>query len=155
MIDCVYFTEHVRCYLDGRVERIHKQRGKKGWNVVANIANIRGYNQIRVDGKQVTRHRMIAYCFHGLNIDDPTEHVDHINHDTLDNSAANLRVVTHQQNMFNREAKGYTWRKDECKWQASIKIDRRNINLGYFDNEEDAHQAYLDAKAIYHVIPAR
>ena len=129
------------------------QYGKKGWNVVANTANDgHSYNSIRVGDKKVKRHRMIAFCFHGLDIDDLTEIVDHINRDTIDNSADNLRVVTKQQNGFNTNAKGYYWHKASGKWEAKIRIDGRKIYLGRFDNEEEAHQAYLDAKAIHHVI---
>ena len=156
MIDLVYFTEDVRCYKDGSVERLFKRNsrwGKKGWNVVSNTANSGdGYNRIEVDGKWLRRNRMIAFCFLGLNIDDLSKIVDHINRDTIDNSADNLRVVTNQQNGFNTNAKGYCWNKSRGKWQAQIGVDGRNIHLGLFDNEEDAHQAYLDAKAIYHVI---
>ena len=156
MIDLAYFTEYIRCHRDGRVEKYYKRScryGRKGWNVVPNTANHDGYNHIDVNGKKVKRHRMIAFCFHGLDIDDPTEKVDHINRDTIGNSADNLRVVTQQQNNFNRGAKGYSWDKNRDKWEAYIHIDGKKIRLGLFDEEQDARQAYLDAKEIYHVIP--
>ena len=156
MIDIVYFTPEIRCYRDGSVEKFYKKNcryGNKGWNVIANTANCGGgYNEINVNGKMVLRHRIIAYCFHRLNIDDPIEKVDHINRDTTCNSADNLRVVTAQQNQFNRGAKGYSWDKSRGKWRARIKIDGRQTHLGLFDNEEDAHQAYLAAKAVYHIL---
>jgi hypothetical protein len=154
MIDCVYFTEHVRCYRDGRVERIHKQCKTPKWNVVPNKANNGGgYNLVVIGDKRIYRHRIIAFCFHGLDIDDLTQKVDHINRDTIDNSAENLRIVTAQQNQFNRGAKGYWWRKDAGKWEAKIRANGRQISLGVFVEEADARQAYLDAKAIHHVIP--
>lgn len=157
MIDIVYFTEEIRCHRDGSVEKFYKRNcgyGNKGWNVVENTPNSGGgYNQIDVGKKKVYRHRIIGFCFHGLNIDDPIEKVDHINRETTGNTADNLRVVTQQQNSFNRGAKGYCWDKRTGNWRAQICIDGRRIYLGRFDNEEDARQAYLDAKAIYHVIP--
>ena len=35
---------------------------------------------------------------------------------------------------------------------SKISLNRKTIHLGYFDNEQDARKAYLNAKLIYHVI---
>ena len=42
--------------------------------------------------------------------------------------------------------KGYSWNNQKRKWQARIKINQRIRHLGFFDNEGDAHNAYLVAK---------
>jgi hypothetical protein len=42
--------------------------------------------------------------------------------------------------------KGYSWDAQKNKWKARIKINQRLRHLGYFDTEEQAHQAYLVAK---------
>ena len=78
--------------------------------------------------------------------------IDHINTNSLDNRIENLRVLTHQQNQFNRNAKGYYWNKKLNKWRSQIKINGKVKFLGHFDNEEDAAIAYLKAKEIYHKI---
>lgn len=79
--------------------------------------------------------------------------IDHINGNKKDNRIENLRQVTQQQNNFNfKEVKGYSWSKNNKKWQARIKLNKNTIHLGYFDKEEDARDAYLAAKNIYHVI---
>ena len=78
--------------------------------------------------------------------------IDHINNNSLDNRIENLRIVTHQQNNWNRNSKGYTWDKKYNKWHAQIMINRKNKNLGCFENEEDARNAYLEAKSLYHYI---
>lgn len=76
---------------------------------------------------------------------------DHINHNTLDNRESNLRIVTCQQNQFNRKnSKGYYWNKRDKKYMAQIKVDGKIMNLGYFDKSEEAHTAYLKAKRKYH-----
>jgi hypothetical protein len=81
------------------------------------------------------------------------EQIDHINGIRDDNSISNLRNVTHQQNQWNRKtAKGYYWDKNVKKWQAKIKLNNKTIYLGYFDKEEDARNAYLEAKEKYHII---
>lgn len=79
---------------------------------------------------------------------------DHIDGNLSNNLRENLREVTRQQNHFNRRgAKGYYWHKLSNKWMAYIKINGRSKNLGLFDREDDARDAHLAAKAIYHKIP--
>jgi hypothetical protein len=132
------------------VERLW--RGLK-WKEVANTANkINGYNWLNIDDKVIKRHRIIASCFLGLNIEDPAQTVDHINRDKLDNRVENLRIVTQQQQTFNRGAKGYCWHKQLNKWQSAIALDGKSIYLGLYVTEDEARQAYLDAKAKYHII---
>lgn len=53
------------------------------------------YPASRVAGTTVYMHRVITDAPKGMD-------VDHINHDAFDNRRANLRVVTHSQNMLNR-----------------------------------------------------
>jgi hypothetical protein len=77
-------------------------------------------------------------------------YVDHINRDGLDNRKANLRLVTPQQNAWNRKRSnpgrskyiGVSWLKRNSKWQAHIQIDGRVRHLGYFDNQISAARAY-------------
>jgi hypothetical protein len=83
-------------------------------------------------------------------------HIDHINCNPLDNRRANLRLVTRQENLMNMtRVKGYCWHKAKRKWQARLMVDGKPIHLGYFDSEQTARAAYLEAKAIHHQIPVR
>ncbi len=76
--------------------------------------------------------------------------VDHRNRDGLDNQRANLRVCTHQQNIFNHikqkkatsRHKGVSWNKRERKWIARIGHNKQRMYLGYFNNEDEAARAY-------------
>jgi hypothetical protein len=79
--------------------------------------------------------------------------IDHINGVRDDNRICNLRSITNQQNQWNRTtAKGYSFHKPLNKWRAKIVLNSKHIHLGYFDIEDDAHQAYLNAKEKYHII---
>lgn len=81
------------------------------------------------------------------------EEIDHINGVRNDNRICNLRAVTKQQNHFNRTtAKGYYWKKKLQKWESSICINKKNVYLGVFNTEQEARNAYLAAKEIYHKI---
>ena len=113
-----------------------------------------GYIYPRINKKCVFIHRIVAGAFLGLDMSDVKISVDHINGVTHDNRLVNLRLVTHQQNHFNQTTSlGYSWDKHANKWHAQIRLDGRNIHLGYFDNPEDARKAYLDAKLVHHQIP--
>ena len=81
------------------------------------------------------------------------EEIDHINGIRDDNRICNLRSVTRQQNQWNRTtAKGYYFFKINQKWKAQIKVKGKVISLGYFNTEEEARNAYLQAKEKYHKI---
>ena len=119
-----------------------------------------GYDvcQITVDGiqRQFFKHRLVKLA-HDPTFDifdaSPNNCIDHINRTPADNSNENLRVVTNQQNQFNRSnTKGYTWREARKKWEAQIRVNGKDKYLGQFEKEEDARNAYLKAKAIYHII---
>ena len=101
-------------------------------------------------------HRLV-YWLHNPDWDIFNNHrdnvIDHIDGNPRNNKIENLRVVTHQENQWNQvRAKGCSFRKDAGKWTAQIKVEKKMKHLGYFELEEDAHQAYLDAKKIYHII---
>ena len=66
---------------------------------------------------------------------------------TLDGSTVRIN----QQNNFNRNAKGYTFNKQRQKYHAQIMVNGTQIFLGLFNTAEEAHEAYLTAKAKYHV----
>lgn len=91
-------------------------------------------------------HRLIAGA-------GPKEVVDHINRDTLDNRASNLRIADPSQNGANRigdrrrfgtssSYKGVSWDKSRNKWQAMIHVNGRTRALGRFALEDDAAKAY-------------
>jgi len=75
--------------------------------------------------------------------DDPGELcVDHINGDRNDNRFQNLRLVTHQQNNWNRRGtKGY-WLNNN-RWQVDIRIMGKTVCKGRFKTEEEARVFYL------------
>lgn len=82
---------------------------------------------------------------------------DHINGNRLDNRKSNLRIVTHQQNLWNTRKsinlssmyKGVCFKKDHKKYKARITYNYRVYELGYFDKEEDAAIAYNQAAKEY------
>jgi len=115
-----------------------------------------GYLRMNFGGKMYQHHRVIYKIWNpNWDIEDGSTNnlIDHKNGITTDNHIKNLRNVTHQQNCWNRtKAKGYCWDKYKKKWVAHICVNLKTINLGCFDLEADARNAYLEAKKLYHII---
>ena len=78
------------------------------------------------------------------------EHVDHINHDGLDNRRCNLRLATPAQNQQHSRKragtssrhKGVSFHKGTGRWQAYIRVGGKRLSLGYYESERDATRAY-------------
>ncbi len=104
--------------------------------------NSEGYVVSRIDKKMVLLHRFLLDCSRN-------KEADHINHNTINNSRNNLRICTRSQNNMNREFKGMSYNKRENKWMARIKIDGKQIFLGYFDTEEEALKVRRKAEKKY------
>ena len=91
-------------------------------------------------------HRLVisAFLFVSKNI------VDHIDGDETNNNLSNLRYCTHRENAsfsnrrdYNRLTSKFVGvSKRKNKWVAYITVDYKIHNLGVYENELDAHNAY-------------
>lgn len=112
-----------------------------------------GYIYPIINGSRVLQHRIVSSAFLGLDISDTKSQIDHINGVRHDNRLANLRIVTAQENSWNRtKAKGYYWYKRNNKWRSYIYLNSKKIELGYYNTEAEARAAYLAAKKVHHII---
>ncbi|QCQ65314.1 HNH endonuclease [Shewanella phage X14] len=87
----------------------------------------------------------------------PKEQIDHVDGNGLNNAFANLRSVTQKENaknlrMYKNNTSGFTgvaWRKKIKKWQANIRVNKKNIYLGVFHDLADAIKARKEAEFKY------
>lgn len=107
----------------------------------------------RVNGKQPTvcLHRWITNAPNGMV-------VDHCNHDTLNNTDSNLKILTNAENSQNRKGarsisvsgvRGVFRRKGSNKWQAVVKFNNKSNYIGSFDTIEEADYAATEARKKY------
>ena len=83
--------------------------------------------------------------------------VDHIDGDGLNNRRNNLRICRCSQNQGNARirkdcssgVKGVTFRKSKKQWVARIQVNKKRMDLGGYNNLEDAAKAYADASIKY------
>ena len=91
----------------------------------------------------------------------PPDQIDHINGVKHDNRIMNLRAVTHAENSRNRplyigNKSGHTgifYNKRMKKWVAQIGGTDKRVNLGSFENKEDAIEARRIAEINYNYHP--
>ena len=110
-----------------------------------------GYYSGKFCGKRLSAHVVVFYLHNGKW---PSGEVDHIDGNRTNNNPSNLRDVSRAINSQNRKkAKGFSFHKRLKKFIATINEPGtgRRIHLGYFENESDARNAYLSAKAILHI----
>lgn len=116
-----------------------KDCDRKGYRAVTLI--------VRGERKTFSVHRLMAITFLGLDPDSELV-VDHINGNKSDNRLENLQVLENRENI----SKGYKYKdttsnytgvyKNGNNWQSMIYINGRNINLGIFETEVEAHNKY-------------
>ena len=113
------------------------------------------YLQISICGKKIRGHQLAWFLIYGYF----PKTIDHINGNGLDNRLCNLREVTRQQNNQNHRKPpkhntsgflGVSYFKAGNKFSAHINLDGKKKHLGYFDDPEKAHQAYLTVKRSIH-----
>jgi hypothetical protein len=83
--------------------------------------------------------------------------VDHKNRNKLDNRKNNLRIVTHQENMCNKNIsirnksgkQGVTWHKRAKAWEAKIQFKGKNYGVKYFKSLEEAIKYRESLEDIY------
>lgn len=92
---------------------------------------------------RISMHRLINETPIGFD-------TDHINGDGLDNRKENLRTATRSQNMGNFNKTGIRGiSKHGSGWQARIKVEFKQIYLGWFKEKKDAAKAYNTAAKKY------
>ena len=117
--------------------------------IIKQSVNKYGYKTISLmyNGKKKTYrvNRLVALTF--IANPDNKQMVDHIDGNKVNNNVNNLRWATNSENqMNNKNTKGYTYNKRAKKYHAQIKLHGKNIFLGLFETEAEARNAY-DEKA--------
>jgi hypothetical protein len=114
-----------------------------------------GYVRISINKSKHLAHRLAWLYMYGHL---PEKGLDHINLSKKDNRIVNLREATQTENLQNRvqitsNKSGYVgafFEKRTGKWFSKITTNKQQVCLGTYTTAEEAHQAYVKAKAQYH-----
>jgi len=109
--------------------------------------NDSGYLLISVLNKRYRAHRL-AWLYMTGNM--PTDQIDHINLDRLDNRFVNLRECNNEENNRNSRKKstntsgyrGVHFNKQCNKWQARARVNGKRHHIGLFNSAKEAGIAY-------------
>lgn len=117
--------------------------------------DLQGYWRIMYGRKTYRAHRLVWLFETG---DWPDVDIDHINGDRSDNRFGNLRLAPDGMNAQNYPLHpknrcglhGVSWVGSRNRWRAMIRVNGKQRCVGMFKSPEDAHAAYLKAKAKFH-----
>ena len=101
------------------------------------------------DGARALMHRVVL---------SGVEFVDHANRNGLDNRKTNLRQADRSKNAQNSKIrwdnksgfKGVCWHKRSKKYMAAIKVNKKIVHLGCFDDPIIAAKRYDEAALIHY-----
>lgn len=142
----------------------HRRAGQRPPGSHAGYVGKDGYWKIRLDGNTYQAHRLIWLYMMGVW---PPNEVDHINLEKSDNRWSNLRAATHAHNMVNVRARKTATSDSQLKgvyrdkrhstvrWFSQIRINKKQVRLGTFATEHEAHAAYCAAAIKCHGAFAR
>lgn len=120
--------------------------------ILKNNLNTQGYPIVRLCNQGVSKvflvHILMAITF--LDYKPTTRRIviDHKDNVPTNNTLDNLQIISNRKNC-SKDKKGYSSKyvgvsffKITGKWVASISINNKVYNLGYYLKEIDAHHAY-------------
>jgi len=130
--------------------RVDMAKNKCAGRLAGNVRSKTGYVCISIDGVRYLGHRLAWFYMTGAW---PSNEIDHIDRQGWNNRWNNLREASRAQNSQNTDRKkglsnfkGVIWDNERQKWAPKIGLNGKCINLGRFDDIEEAKAARLAAE---------
>lgn len=128
---------------------------KKPINAEAGTISVHGYRIITIAGTKYRASRLAWFYMTG---EWPTDEMDHIDRNGVNDRWTNLRIVSRSENALNRDvqsnnasgARGVHWDETRSKWFVQVKKDNINHFIGRFDDFDEAIEARDRASAELH-----
>jgi hypothetical protein len=131
-------------------------RGRTKAGTEAGCIESNGYIRIQVDGRAYLAHRLAWLISYG---GPPVGMIDHRNGLKGDNRLVNLRQANASENGQNRRRAhcdsrtgflGVSWIERDQHYRSEIMVAGKRTYLGAYATPEEAHRAYMAAKARLH-----
>lgn len=133
-----------------------RYKGNEAGSITTHPKTGKQYKRIKIDGKSFSVHRIMWLFYTG---GWPNNGIDHIDGDSLNNKANNLRDVTVKENLKNK--KKYNSNKTGCcgvwlnknnktpRWIAYITVNKKRIHLISTPCFDSAVKARKEAEVEY------
>lgn len=164
--ECLDYCPHTGLFAWKKRPKQHFERMPdwQGWNnrypgklagAVQDMKACRtNYILICISDKLHKAHRLAWLYMHGTY---PDNNIDHINGDGTDNRIVNLRDVTNAENHRNQRRPinnssgtiGVCWHSYRKAWSSRINLNGKRVNLGYFDDINEAIATRKTAEVEY------
>lgn len=143
--------------ITGVLRRVYKSKGSRArLGIIKGYAKREGHLKVSVCSKEVYLHQLAWFLHYGVWA---AKAIDHKDRDPTNNKIDNLRELSHQGNAQNRaspmrsNSSGYLGvylDKRRNKFVAEITVNNKKKYIGRFSTARAAHEAYIQAKRIYH-----
>lgn len=135
--------------------RVNRRGATKAGDIAGYLNPVSGYYIVTIDGVRYRAHRICYKMATGRDVG--VFEIDHINGVKADNRLLNLRMADRVTQCRNRPQQannstghnGIVFCKKRKKYRARIKINRKYIELGRFEELEDAVAARAAADVEY------
>lgn len=115
----------------------------------------RGYGKIKINREWYATHRLIWLYHYG---EWPSEFIDHIDGNKVNNRIENLREVNQQANCHNykilkKNTSGFPnvyWHESLKKYRVRIEVSNKPIHIGYYSSYEESVLVAMIAKIEHH-----
>ncbi len=139
---------------DGILTRKTSIGGRVAGSIAGYLDKTEGYLCISIDSKTYKLHRIVFFYVIGRF---PKNEIDHINGNKSDNRWINLRDVSKSDNQKNASKRkdnksgctGVSWHNRERKWVVRIQSNKQYIEIGSFNDMQDAITARKEAELKY------
>jgi hypothetical protein len=122
--------------------------------IIKNTKRSNGYEGVALYKNKIKKyylvHQLVAISFLNHKQNGHTYVIDHIDNNKLNNKINNLQIITQRLNSSkdifkqNKSSKyiGVDYHKKSNKWRSRILINKKRVDLGYFNTEEEANKLY-------------
>lgn len=134
--------------------KYHARKNGKEAGVITPSRAGKYYCKLSIAGKRYARSRLAFLWMTGRW---PTEQVDHINGNSLDDRWENLREVTQTQNAWNHKGRKREQsdlpmgvRRLGRRFQARLAVNKTMVHLGTFETAQQASETYRKAREVHY-----
>jgi hypothetical protein len=156
-LDIIYTEEHKELQSIFNYNPVTGKLHFKVDNRIAGTLGSHGYRQVHYKCNVIYVHVIIVKMLLGDIVEVNDAQIDHIDRNRDNNIWTNLRIVSKQTNLQNKNkyksnksgVTGVWWSKSTNKWQVAITVNKQSIHLGVFNDIEEAIQARREAETKY------